>query len=91
MEWGGGHIVFGADPVGISISVGIGVTLFCLYIILWASGWSLSKLSWIFNWDITKNCLDIGDLDLIFKVTAVEKLKIREGDIFFSENTIASW
>ena len=28
------------------------------------------------NWDITKNWLDFGDYDLIFKVTAVEKLKI---------------
>ena len=28
------------------------------------------------NLDITKNWLDFGDLDLIFKVTAVEELKI---------------
>ena len=39
--------------------------------------WSLAKYSWIYNWDITKKkCLDFGDLDLIFKVTAVENLKI---------------
>ena len=29
----------------------------------------------MYNWDI-KNLLDSGDLDIIFKVTAVEKLKI---------------
>ena len=28
---GGGHIVFGADPVGIGVSVGVGVTLSCLH------------------------------------------------------------
>ena len=30
---GGGHIVFGADPVGVGISVGVGVsvTLSCLH------------------------------------------------------------
>ena len=28
-------------------------------------------------WDITKNLLDFGDHDIIFKVTAVEKLKIQ--------------
>ena len=27
----------------------------------------------IYSWDITKNQLDFDDLDLIFKVTAVEK------------------
>ena len=30
----------------------------------------------IYNWDVTKNLLDFGGLDQIFKVTAVEKLKI---------------
>ena len=40
----------------------------------------------------TKNWLDFDDHDLIFKVKAVEKLKIQGvGDIyFFSENTAAS-
>ena len=39
--------------------------------------------------DITKNCLDCGDLDLIFKVIAVEKLKIHGGGTsVFSENTV---
>ena len=30
-ERGGGHIVFGADPIGVGVSVGIGVTLCCLH------------------------------------------------------------
>ena len=38
-----------------------------------------------------KNWLDFGGLDLIFKVTAVEKLKIYgRGTSFFSENTVTS-
>ena len=77
---GGWHIDFGADPIGISI----GVTLSCLHNILWACGWILTKFSWTYNWNITKNWLDFGDLDLIFKVTAVEKLKIHcWGDICY--------
>ena len=49
------------------------------------------KFSWIYYWDITKNCLDFGDLDLIFKVTAVEKLNIHSGGTsVFSENTVIS-
>ena len=40
--------------------------------------------SWIWNWDISKYWLDFGDLDLIFKVTAVEKLKIHGGGHLFS-------
>ena len=45
----------------------------------------------IYNWDITKNRFDFGDLDLIFKVTAVEKLKIHGGGTFvFSENTVTN-
>ena len=65
---------FGADPVGVGI--GSNVTLSCLCNILWTSGWILTKFSWLYNWDIAKNWLDFGGLDLIFKVTAVEKLKI---------------
>ena len=48
---------------------------------------------YIYNWDITKKCLDFDDLDfdLIFKVTAVEKLKIHGGGTsVFSENTNTS-
>ena len=30
----------------------------------------------MYIWDLTKNWLGFGDLDLIFKITAVEKLKI---------------
>ena len=41
---------------------------------------------------MTKNLLDFGDLDFIFKVTAVEKLKIHGwGTSVFSENTITSY
>ena len=44
------------------------------------------------NGDITKNRLGLGDLDLIFKVTAVEKLKIHgQGTSVFSENTVTSY
>ena len=28
---GGGHTVFGADPVGVSVSVGVNMTLSCLH------------------------------------------------------------
>ena len=46
----------------------------------------------IYNWDITKNWLNLGDLDLIFKVTAVEKLKIHSGGMFaFSVNIVTSY
>ena len=47
--WGQGHIVFGADPVG------IGLTLSCLHNVLWTCGWILTKFSYICNWDITWN------------------------------------
>ena len=30
-ERGGTHIDFGADPVGVGVSVGVGVTLSCLH------------------------------------------------------------
>ena len=96
--WGGGHIAFGADPAGISVSIGLGVrfgihiTFSCLHNILGTSGWVLTKFLWIYNWDITKNWLDFGDLDLIFKVTAVEKLKIHFGGTsVFSENTVTNF
>ena len=73
MREDGGHIFFGADPIGI----GVGVTLSCLLNIRWTSGWRiLTKFAWIYSWDITKNWSDFGDVDLKFKVTAVEKLKI---------------
>ena len=39
----------------------------CLHNILWTSGWILTKFAWIYNWDITKNWLDFGDLNLIFQ------------------------
>ena len=39
----GGHIVFGADPVGVDVSV----TLSCLHDISWTGGWILTKFAWI--------------------------------------------
>ena len=60
----------------VDIGVWVGVTLSCLHNILWISDWILTKFSWIYNLDITKNWLDFADLDLIVKVTAVEKMKI---------------
>ena len=46
---GGGHIVFGADPVGVggSVGVGISVTLSCLHDISWTGGWILTKFVWM--------------------------------------------
>ena len=70
---GCGHIDVSADPVCVGIGIGIdfavGVTLSCLHIILWTSGWILIKFSWLYNGDITKNWLDFGDHDLIFLKT----------------------
>ena len=95
--WGGGSIDFGEDAVGVGIGIGVSVTLSCLHNILWTNGWSLIKFSKTYNWYITKNWLDFGDLDLIFKVTAAEKLKksgrggggVGGGAAFvFSENTV---
>ena len=82
-------IDFGVDPIGIGI--GIGVTLSCLHNILWTSGWILTKFSWIFNWDITKNRIEFGDLDLLVKVTAAEKPWKFLIAWHFSENTVTSF
>ena len=37
---GGGHVDFGADPIGVGIGIGVSVsvTLFCLHSILLTSG-----------------------------------------------------
>ena len=75
---------FGAIPVGVVI----GLTLSCLHHILWISGSILTKVSWVYNLYITKNSLDFGDLDQIFKVTAVEKLKIYDRGHLFSWKTV---
>ena len=67
-------------------------SFFCLHNILWTSDWTLTKFSWTYNWDITKNSIDFGDLDLIFKVKAIEKPKIHGlGKSVFSENTVTSF
>ena len=77
---------------GVDVNVGVGVTLSCLHNILWTSGWIPTKFSWIYNLIITKNWLDFGDPDLIFKVTAVEKLKIHGmGTSVCSENIVSSF
>ena len=56
--WGGGHIVFSADPVGVAT---------CLHISL-LNGQILAKLTQIYHWEGEKCLLDFGDLDPIFKV-----------------------
>ena len=60
------------DHVGVSIGFGMGVTHSCLHNNLLTSGLILTKFSLIYNLDI-KNGLHFGNLDLIFKVTAIEK------------------
>ena len=60
------------DPVGVGIGVGVSMTLSCLHNILFTSGWILTKFSRIY----LKELIKFGDLHLILKVTAVEKLKI---------------
>ena len=54
---GGGHIVFGADPVGVgvSVSVGVGVTVSCLHNISGTDGWILTKFAWMLYWDMMKS------------------------------------
>ena len=70
------HNVQGHSSRKTENSVGVGTRLSCLHNILWTSGWIFTKCSWIYSLDITKNSLDFHDHDLIFKVTAVEKLII---------------
>ena len=60
----------------------------CLHNILWTSGWILNKFSWILYGDLRKNWVDFGDLDLILKVTAIEKLKVHSRGHLFSLKTL---
>ena len=46
---GGGHIVFGADPVGVGVSVS--VTLSCLHVISWTIGWNVTKFASLYKSD----------------------------------------
>ena len=62
---GGGHIVFGADPVGVCVRV---ASFPC--IIFRTDGRILTKLAQIHCWEGGTSWLDFGDLDPIFKVTA---------------------
>ena len=89
---GGGHTDYNANPIGFGVGIGVCVTLSCLHNIMWTSSLMLTKFSLIRNWGVTKNWFDFGDLDLIFKVTAVKKLKIHGvGTSVFSENTVTSF
>ena len=78
----------GVSPDGIGVGVSISVTLSCLHNILWTNDWL----------DSYQICIDIylgynkERIDLIFKVSAVEKLKIHGyGTPVFSENTGGGW
>ena len=44
---GGGHIVFGADPVGGGVSVDVGVTLSFFHDISCTGWWILTKFAWM--------------------------------------------
>ena len=59
---GGGPVDLGVDPVGVSVCV---TFLSAQYLLTGA--WIFIKFSssWIYNWNITKNCLDFSGLDLI--------------------------
>ena len=72
---GGGHIVFGADPVGVGVgvgvSVGVGVRVASFPdVIFWTDGRILTKLAQIHCCEGGTSWLDFGDLGPIFKVTA---------------------
>ena len=58
-EEDGGHIAFGADPVGVRIAA--------LHLL---NQWvDLTKLAQTHYWEGGKKWLDFGDTDLIFKIT----------------------
>ena len=78
-------IDFVVDPVGFGVNVSN--TLSSLHNILRTSGWILTKFSWIQNWD-NKEVIRFGDLELVFKVTGVEKLKILVWVTLFSLKTL---
>ena len=83
---------FGVERIGGIVGIGMCITLSCLHNNLWTSDWILTKFLWIYNWDITKDWLDFDDLDLIFKDTVVEKLKIEGGGTSVSsENTVTCY
>ena len=80
---GRGPVVFGMHPVGIGVT--LVYTLSCEPVV--------EFLPNVHGYIIGHNkiCFDFGDLDLIFKVTAVEKLKIQGGETsVFSENTVTN-
>ena len=57
---GRGHIVFSADPVGVSVGVAS-----CPHSISLLIGQILAKLTLIYYWEGEKCLLDFGDLDPI--------------------------
>ena len=73
---GRGTYCFGADPVGVGVSVSgdDGVILSCLHDISWTGFQILTKFEWIKQLDMVKSWLGFADPDLIFKVTEGLKL-----------------
>ena len=53
MEWGGGQIVFNADPVRGGVSVGGGLAT-CLHSISLLNGQIFAKLTQIYHWEEEK-------------------------------------
>ena len=82
----GEHIVFGVDSVGIGICVS--VTFVCSISCEPVVGFLPNFHGYNKLWH-NKELIRFCDLDLIFKVTAVEKLKIHSvGTSVFSENIV---
>ena len=64
---GGGHIVFGVDPVGVGVRVRVASFP---DVIFWTDGRILTKLAQVHCCEGGTSWLDFGDLGPIFKVTA---------------------
>ena len=93
-----GHIVFGADPITVGVSVGAGVGLdvtvqYVSYISL-TDMRILIKLVIMYHWNMPLSSFDIVVLDLVFKVS-VFKVSLQHrmseiGDICFLWKQISS-
>ena len=68
----GSILIFDVDPVvvGVNVGVGVGVDVTQYLVNQWLDTY---QVSWIYNWDITKYWLYFGDIDLIFKATAISR------------------
>ena len=67
----GRHIAFGADPVGVDVSVGVRIRVAsCLHSIFWTNQWILTKLAQT-RLGRGIEVIIFGDLDLNCKVTPV--------------------